>query len=93
MGIRIPKTVDFGTTVLHVAGGLNSENTDVLFKAFQHVDGPVVLELSELKSADPDGVAMLLEIASQGPELRGASPYIDLLLQHRRSLTSLVVHW
>jgi hypothetical protein len=41
----------------------------------------VALELSDLQSADPDGVAMLLEIASLGAELRGVSPYIELLLK------------
>ena len=81
MSMRITKTVDSDTTVLHVAGGLTSEDAGVLSKEFQEVDGPVALELSELKSADSDGVAVLQEIASLGAELRGASPYIELLLR------------
>jgi ABC-type transporter Mla MlaB component len=81
MCIRITKTVDSEATVLHVAGALTSEETGVLSNEFRNVDGPVVLELSELKSADAAGVAMLQEIASLGAELRGASPYIELLLR------------
>jgi hypothetical protein len=81
MSIRITKTVDSRTTLLHVAGVLTLEEAGVLSNEFQEVDGPVALELSELKSADGDGVAILLEMASLGAELRGASPYIELLLR------------
>ena len=81
MTIRITKTIDSETTVLHVAGGLMSEDMCLLSTESQNIDGPMALELSELKTADPDGVAMLREIASLGAELRGVTPYIDLLLK------------
>jgi hypothetical protein len=81
MSIRITKAADSETTVLHVAGRLTSEDTGVLSRESQDIDGPMALELSELKSADPDGIALLLGIASLGAELRGASPYIELLLK------------
>jgi ABC-type transporter Mla MlaB component len=83
MAIRVTQTVDTDTTVLHVAGRLTSEDAGVLSKASQDIDGPVALELSELKSADTEGVAKLLEIASLGAELREASPYIELLLKRK----------
>ena len=83
MAVRITRAVDSATTVLHVAGRLMSDDVDVLTKEFQDIDGPAALELSGLQSADPDGVATLLEIASFGAEFRGASPYIELLLKKR----------
>ena len=83
MSVRITRAADSETTVLHVAGRLTSEDIGILTEEFQDIDGPVALELSGLQSADPDGVATLLEIASLGAELRGASPYIELLLKKR----------
>ncbi len=81
MSIRITKTADAHETVLRIDGRLHSENVAELTREFQGIDGPVALDLSELQSSDPDGVAMLLEIGSLGAELRGASPYIELLLK------------
>ena len=81
MTIRISRKIDSGTIVLHVAGQLMSQDIAVLSKELQDIVGPRALELSELKSSDPGGVAMLREIASLGAELRGASPYIELLLK------------
>jgi hypothetical protein len=81
MSIRITKIVDTDTTVLNVAGALNSEHIGLLYHVFRDINGPVTLELSALQSADRVGVAKLLEIASLGAELRGASPYIELLLE------------
>ena len=60
-----------------------SEDTGMLTNEFQAVDGPVALDLSDLQSAALDGVATLLEIASLGEELRGASSYIELLLKRK----------
>jgi len=80
MSVRITKASDSGMTVLHVAGRLRSEDVDALNGEFQGVDGPVALELSELQSADPAGIAALSKIGSLGAEMRGASTYIQLLL-------------
>ena len=82
MSIRISKTVDSDTTVLHVAGGLDSEKEiDVLSEEFRRIGGSVTLELSGLQSANSDGIAILREIAAMGAELRAPSPYIRLLLK------------
>ena len=86
MSIRITRTSDAHETVLHVDGQLCSENVAELAKEFQNIDGPVALELSGLQSADPDGVVVLLEIASLGAELRDASPYIELILKRSNNV-------
>ena len=41
-------------------------------------------DLSELKSADDAGVVALVHLRDRGVELVGASPYLELLLQHAR---------
>ncbi len=60
-----------------------SEDTGMLTNEFQAVDRPVALDLSDLQSAALDGVETLLEVASLSAELRGASPYIELLLKRK----------
>jgi len=83
MSIRITRTSDADETVLRIDGQLRCENVAELTREFQDIDGPVALELSGLQSADADGVAILLEIASLGAKIRGASPYIELLLKRK----------
>jgi ABC-type transporter Mla MlaB component len=83
MTVRITKRLDLGVTVLDVAGWLRSEDASALSAEYHGLNGPVALELSQLRSADATGVATLLEIASLGTELRGTSTYIDLLLSQR----------
>ena len=83
MSIRITRTSEPHETVLHIAGRLMPEDVGELTKESQGIDGPVSLDLAGLQSADPHGVATLLEIASLGAELRGASSYIELLLKRK----------
>jgi ABC-type transporter Mla MlaB component len=81
--IRITKTVDDRQTVLKVDGRLKADDVEELSRAYQSVQGAPALDLSELQSADRDGVAILRELVSLGAEVRGASPYIELLLRTR----------
>ncbi len=41
-------------------------------------------DLTELKSADDVGVVVLAHLRERGVELVGASPYLELLLEHAR---------
>lgn len=84
MGIRITRTSDAHETVLRIDGQLHLENVAELTKEHWSVDGPLVLELSNLQSADVAGVDVLLELISLGVRIRGASPYIELLLKGSR---------
>lgn len=84
MGIRITRTSDAHETVLRIDGQLRCENVAELTKEHRFVEGPLVLELSNLQSADTAGVDVLLELISMGVQIRGASPYIELLLKGSR---------
>jgi len=80
MSVRIT-TADAGErAVLKVAGRLQLGDVSELDKEIQTVDGPFVLDLSELLSADKAGIEKLCELLSGGAELQGASPYVRLLL-------------
>ena len=80
MSIRITRTSDALETVLRIDGHLCLENVAELTREHQSVEGALVLELSDLQSADTAGVDVLLELISLGAQIRGASPYIKLLL-------------
>lgn len=81
MTIRISKTARDRQTVLKVDGRLKADDVEELARAYQSAQGASVLDLSELHSADRAGVEILRELVSMGAELRGASPYIELLLK------------
>jgi anti-anti-sigma regulatory factor len=84
VSIRITKTSDAPETVIQIDGQLRAEDVAELVKEQRSVDGPLVLELSNLQSADEVGVNVLLELISIGAQIRGASPYIELLLKGSR---------
>ena len=87
MSIRVTRTTDACETVLKVDGRLHREDVGELAKETHRVQGPLVLELSNLQSADAAGVEILKRLASAGAMIRGASPYIELLLSEKsRSL-------
>jgi hypothetical protein len=83
MAIRIMKTSDVGETVLRVDGHLRCDDVEELTGEYRSVDGPAVLELSNLQSADAAGVDTLLQLVSLGARIRGASPYVQLLLNQK----------
>ena len=80
MTVRITQEIASETTILHIDGQLRSEDVSALMNEHRELTGPVALDLSQLQSADADGVAAILEIASLGADLRGVSGYVRLLL-------------
>ena len=67
-------------TLVSLSGRLAGEEIEELEKTCRQIDGPIALDLSQLLSADGDGVAALRRILASGGELARASPYIELLL-------------
>ena len=86
MSIRITETSNADGTVLQLDGRLASEDVEELVRAYRSVQGPVVLELMNLQSASSFGVEALLELASLGARLRGASTFMELLMKARRGV-------
>ncbi len=78
--IRITHTTEPGRTVFRIDGRLTSDELPVLERKCREVGRPHVLDLSDLVSADAAGSEKLREFASRGVEIRGASPYLKLLL-------------
>jgi ABC-type transporter Mla MlaB component len=81
MSIWATSTADAGQTVLRIDGRLTSEDVAEVARKYGAVRTPHVIDLSGLQSADSEGVRLLLEFVSRGTQIRGASPYVELLLR------------
>ena len=81
MAFRITKTTAATITAIKIDGELTGEGVAELEKACASVDGPIALDLSDLKRADAEGVRALRNRLASGARLLAASPYIELLLK------------
>lgn len=86
MSIRITEKPNGDGTVLQLDGRLAVEDVAELMRAYRSAQGPVVLELVNLQSASSPGVEALLELASLGARIRGASTFMELLMKARRGV-------
>ena len=80
MDLRVSVDRKGKTAVVHVDGRLAVCGVDDLDRAVRHAVGPVIVDLSNLWSADDAGVAALRLLMGRRVRLRGVSPYIALLL-------------
>jgi len=83
VAIRITTTVDDRHTILKIDGRLEAEDVAELTQACHSVEGATALDLSELRWADREGMAVLRELVLLGAEIHRASPYIALLLKSK----------
>jgi hypothetical protein len=67
-------------TVIVLAGHLVREGVAELERLCQAVPSPLTLDLTDLRWVDAAGIRLLNALADAGAQLRGASPYIALLL-------------
>jgi len=81
MKLRIAReTARSGITLIRVDGELVGEGVGELEKVCDAVDGPLQLDLTNLRSADARGLGRIRALAGRGASLVGVSPYIALLL-------------
>lgn len=81
MTIYITRTEEARETILTVDGWLEGDEADELLRVVGSAAAPVVLDLTELRSADERGVTTLLRLEGQGVEIRGVSDYLKLLME------------
>ena len=82
MPVRIRKTSESSQTVFWVDGYLTAEDVDELDREYRSAQGSRILDLSNLQSADSEGVECLRGLVSLGAEVRNVSQYIALLLEN-----------
>ena len=80
MTIRITRFPGKGRPILRLEGHLDALGVEDLKTMIQGASGPVHLDLSDLLSADAEGVRALQSYSAQGVKLFGTSPYIRQLL-------------
>jgi hypothetical protein len=82
MNTRIDYTSNGLKTIVHIAGRLSSTAVAHLEKACNPIEKPAVIDLSNLLIADDDGINAIRAIADKGAQVRGASPFVQLLLDN-----------
>lgn len=80
MTLYIAASAESGIRVLRLEGWLEGDTVAELERVSREGSGPLRLDLSELRSADREGLAVLRALRAAGAALTGASPYIRLLL-------------
>jgi anti-anti-sigma regulatory factor len=81
MDLRLSVDREDEATVVHVDGRLAVQGVRDLEDTVGSAAAPVVLDLSNLLSADDAGVAEIRLLIERGIRLRGVSPYMALLLR------------
>jgi anti-anti-sigma regulatory factor len=81
MDLRLTVTRAETSTVVRVDGRLSVQGVREFERLAQTIDGPMVLDLTHLVSADDAGVTLLRTFAGQGAQLIGTTPYMQLLLE------------
>ena len=72
-------------SIMHVAGRLCGEGVEALSHACRDAKGRLRLDLSGLLQVDEVGLALIHSLHDSGAELSGVSPFIQILLENRRS--------
>ena len=80
MTIRVTTEAGETVTTIRIEGQLTSAGVPDVRASLESVSRPLQLDLSGLRSADRDGIRVLLSLAEAGAELQGASPYVNQLL-------------
>ena len=80
MAIRIDIKLDRQEVVVHLAGRLSGDAVTQLRNACSPIEGAFALDLSQLLFADDAGIDVIQAIDKQGAKIRGASPFIQLLV-------------
>jgi len=80
MEIRIDITAEGIETVVHVAGRLSGRAVAQLREACDQLEDAFVLDLSNLLFADDVGIDVIRTLDEKGAEVRGTSPFVQLLL-------------
>ncbi len=81
MTVRILTETEPEATVIRIEGDLRAEVIEELDRVSGEAGGPLVLDLTNLASADAEGLRALGSLMKQGAEIRGASPYIRMRLE------------
>ena len=81
MTVRIETSAGEKKPTVSVAGRLEGLGVGEFVRTCRSIEGELVLDLSGLRSADAEGIEAIQKLVQGGARLRGASPFIRLLLE------------
>ena len=68
-------------TIVHIEGRLTDASIPELLRACRSAPQPVMLDLTQLRSACNEAIQALRTLIAEGARVRGAPRYIELLLE------------
>ncbi|MFK7848848.1 MAG: hypothetical protein AB8G77_26410 [Rhodothermales bacterium] len=80
MAFRIDIKSEESEVVVCLVGRLSGDAATHLRNVCEPIEGVFVLDLSHLLYADDAGIEVIRAIGEQGTEIRGTSPFIQLLV-------------
>jgi hypothetical protein len=84
MTLKVGVLDDAGPRTVALYGRLDMESLAAFAGIVAGLSPGARCDLTELKSADDVGLVVLAQLRDRGVELVGASPYLELLLEHAR---------
>jgi anti-anti-sigma regulatory factor len=84
--IRITSNQQGCKTVVHLAGRLEEHHLAELQQHCTVSEDKLVIDLSEVRSADSESIRWMHAVAERGSVITGPSPYIALLLKRAEQL-------
>lgn len=84
VAVRIEITSEGPQTVVFIAGRLAGQAIVELREVCDPIAGAFVLDLSDLLAADDAGIKAMRTLGEKGAVVRGASPFIQMLLDEGR---------
>ena len=84
MTLKVGVIDNAGARTVELHGRLDVESLAAFARIAAGLSPGMRCDLAELKSADDVGVVVLAELRGRGVELVGASPYLELCLEHAR---------
>ncbi len=85
MAVHIETRSEHSKTTVSVAGRLEGSGVREFLNICHSIEGTMVIDLSGLRSGDSEGLDAIRELNREGAELRGVSPFIELLLDQQSS--------
>jgi hypothetical protein len=77
---RLDVSPEEGRAVVRIHGRLAGTAVHELERVCREATLPLLLDVTNLMSADDEGIAALRRLRCDGVQLAGASPYLSLLL-------------
>ena len=84
MRLRITTTKDGQMSIIQIDGQLAGVGVLELERECWAAGLPIALDLSNLRWADFDGVQLIKTFVAKGAQLRGMSPYVEMLLKREQ---------